>query len=265
MLRALDRHQDALAGYDRALALAPEEVPALSGRAAVLVALKRPEDALACLDRLLTLDPSDADALSNRGFLLQSLNRYDEALASLDRALEVDPDHAGALNNRGMVLLDLGRPAAAVESYRRALAIKPTPGCHSNLIFALNFDPDADAHAHRAERVRWGEQHAEPFAANDPAASEGRPTPSGGCASVTSAVIFAIRPRPMRLRVRSCTAIPPPSKPCVTPMRRSRTTSANGYGTQPIRGGRSTAARTTRLRRSSVPTASTSWSIWSGT
>ena len=164
VLRALDRHQDALAGYDRALALAPEEVPVLSGRAAVLVALKRPEDALASLDRLLALDPSDADALSNRGFLLQSLNRYDEALASLDRALEADPDHAGALNNRGMVLLDLGRPAAAVESYRRALAIKPTPGGHSNLIFALNFDPDSDAHAHHAERVRWGDQHAAPLA-----------------------------------------------------------------------------------------------------
>lgn len=165
VLRGADRHQDALARYDRALSLEPTHAPALSGRAAALVALKRFEEAIATLDRALALDPSDADALCNRGFVLQTLNRLDDALATLDRALAIDPDHAGALSNRGMVLLDLGRPAEAVHCYRRAMAIKPSPGWHSNLIFALNFDPAIDGAEQQAERARWGEQHATPLAA----------------------------------------------------------------------------------------------------
>ena len=132
LLRALGRNAEALESYDRALAVAPNEVSALIGRADVLVALKRPDDALASLDQALSIDPSDAGALSNRGFLLQSLNRHDEALASLDRALQIDPNHAGALFNRGSVLSEFGRYGEALTSYDRAVAVSPV-GCESAL------------------------------------------------------------------------------------------------------------------------------------
>lgn len=160
MLRSLDRHGEAVAVYDRVLTRAPGEAVALAGRAASLAALKRVAEALATLDRLLAVSPDDADTLSNRGLLLTQLNRHDEALASLERALRLDPANATALNNRAMVLLDLGRPAAAVRDYRAALALRPSAATHSNLIFALNFDPAADAAVHQAERAAWQARYA---------------------------------------------------------------------------------------------------------
>jgi predicted O-linked N-acetylglucosamine transferase (SPINDLY family) len=158
-LRALDRPEEALASYDRALVLAPHEVPVLMGRAAVLAALSRPQEALDSLDLALAMISPDSDSLSMRGYLLRLLGRHDEALATLNQALELEPDQAEALCCRGMVLLDLGLPSEAVLSYRRALAIDPTPHCHSDLIVALNFDPDATAADQQAERFQWNELH----------------------------------------------------------------------------------------------------------
>ncbi len=166
VLRALGRHSEALSRYDRALALAPDDVWSLKGQSAALAALDRPDEALESLDAVFTLVAPDADMLSDRGGLLRLLNRHDEALADLNRALQIEPDHVAALNHRGAVLLDFGRPGEAVQNYRRALAINPAPDIHSNLIVALSFDPVAVAADHQAERLQWNEQYARVFAAD---------------------------------------------------------------------------------------------------
>jgi tetratricopeptide (TPR) repeat protein len=62
---------------------------------------RRFDEALASYDRALAVRPDHAEALKNRGNTLQELERFDEALASYDRALVVRPDDAEALNNRG--------------------------------------------------------------------------------------------------------------------------------------------------------------------
>src|SRR5215475_11833364 len=55
---------------------------------------RRFDEALANYDRALALRPDDADALCNRGVTLHELQRFDEALASYDRALALRPDYA---------------------------------------------------------------------------------------------------------------------------------------------------------------------------
>ena len=64
--------------------------------------LKRFAEALASYDRALAVRPDYAEALSNRGTTLHELKRFPEALASYDRALAVRPDYAEALYNRGV-------------------------------------------------------------------------------------------------------------------------------------------------------------------
>jgi tetratricopeptide (TPR) repeat protein len=88
--------------------------------------LKRPEEALASYDKALAIRPDHAEALNNRGTALQDLQRPEEALASYDKALAIRPDHAEALNNRGTALRDLKRPMEALASFDKALAIRPT-------------------------------------------------------------------------------------------------------------------------------------------
>ena len=59
---------------------------------------------------------------------------------------------------------DGAAPREAIDCFRRAVAAKSEyPALHSNLIFALNFDPTASAADQQAERAAWAERHASRF------------------------------------------------------------------------------------------------------
>ena len=103
----------------------PDYAEALNNRGNALHELKRLDEALASYDRALALQPDYAEAFNNRGIALHELKRLDEALASYDRALALKPDHAEAFNNRGNALRELKRFDEALASYDRALAAKP--------------------------------------------------------------------------------------------------------------------------------------------
>ena len=77
---------------------------AFNNRGNALQELKRLDEALASYDRALALKPDYAEAFNNRGNVLQELKRLDEALASYDKALALKPDYAEAFNNRGNAL-----------------------------------------------------------------------------------------------------------------------------------------------------------------
>jgi predicted O-linked N-acetylglucosamine transferase (SPINDLY family) len=120
-LMRLGRAGEALASYDRAIALGHAEARYNRGNA--LLALGRFADAVDAYDQALAAGPNVA-ALVNRGNALRELKRFEEALGSYDRALAIRPDHVNALNNRGNVLHDLKRPADALASYDKALSYK---------------------------------------------------------------------------------------------------------------------------------------------
>jgi tetratricopeptide (TPR) repeat protein len=124
-LHELKRFDEALASYDRAIAVRPHHAGALFNRGVALQELKRFDEALASYDRVLALQPHYAEALYNRGMTLHELERFDEALASYDRALALQPKHVGTLRNRGNTLHGLKRFDEALASYDRALALQP--------------------------------------------------------------------------------------------------------------------------------------------
>ncbi|MCX5493820.1 tetratricopeptide repeat protein [Kaistia dalseonensis] len=121
----LRRYDDALASYDRAIALNPRFAEAHYNRATTLEALGRQEEAVASYDRAIAARPDFVEAFNNRGNRLAALGRTDEALTSYDRALALRPDHVAVLHNRGRLLRTIGRHDAALTSYDRALARAP--------------------------------------------------------------------------------------------------------------------------------------------
>ena len=124
-LNALGRHADALKSYGRALKLQPDYVSALYNRARSLDELQRHDEALAAYDKVLACEPNHAVAHNNRGVALDTLGRSEEALESFAKALALRPDYAEALSNRGTALIDLDRLDEAMVSYDAALALDP--------------------------------------------------------------------------------------------------------------------------------------------
>ncbi|HTR85589.1 MAG TPA: tetratricopeptide repeat protein [Reyranella sp.] len=121
----LGKADEALASYDRAAALRPNDPEIVCNRGVALLRLRRSADALASIDRALELRPVYQQAHANRGLALVRLGRFDEALAACDRALALAPDDADTLSHRGLALHGLRRLDEALASYDRALALRP--------------------------------------------------------------------------------------------------------------------------------------------
>jgi tetratricopeptide (TPR) repeat protein len=125
LLRELNRNQDALASFTRAVEFAPDDADTLIARGNTYYDMKSFEAALADYESALSLRPDAAPIYNNRGNALRELGRSAEAINAFGRALALKPGYAEAYNNRGNAQLDLNRPSAALADYERALALKP--------------------------------------------------------------------------------------------------------------------------------------------
>jgi tetratricopeptide (TPR) repeat protein/tRNA A-37 threonylcarbamoyl transferase component Bud32 len=122
-LRNLGRIEEALACFDRALAIAPWLKEAWANKGIALFDLCRLEEAIQCENRALELDPMDARPWNEKALCLYELHRFDEALAHYDKALELNSQAADCWSNRGITLFSLGRYEDAIHSYDRALRL----------------------------------------------------------------------------------------------------------------------------------------------
>ncbi len=66
--------------------------------------LGRPAEALASFDKAIAINPDDAYAWNFRGVALHELGRYTEAVASYDKAIAINPDYAEVKQNRKIAL-----------------------------------------------------------------------------------------------------------------------------------------------------------------
>lgn len=124
LLSATGRRADALASYDKALALRPDFFEAHFNRGNLLLELKRPEEALKSYDQLLALRPDFVSGWNNRGTALRNIHRLEEALASFSRATKISPTHINALTNVAIALWDMGRLEDALVAADQALGVQ---------------------------------------------------------------------------------------------------------------------------------------------
>jgi tetratricopeptide (TPR) repeat protein len=96
-----------------------------SNTGAALTALDRHEEAVSCYNKALVIDSRNANAWVNKGISLQALGRSEEALSCYDKALALDPQHAKAWGSMGATLADIGQHQQAIECFDKALAIDP--------------------------------------------------------------------------------------------------------------------------------------------
>ena len=116
-----------LEGGEKLLRLAADyepgsaQVQGLHG--ASLKFLGRNEEALAAFQRALAITPDDPDLLYETAKTLQGLDRQAEAITMLGRAIEIDPYRAGPIFSRGTSLAMTGNNAAARADFDRVLEL----------------------------------------------------------------------------------------------------------------------------------------------
>ena len=100
--------------------------------------LDRPDDALKSYDKAIATDPGDMYSYSHKGRLLSGMGRPEEAIEPLLHYLEHHPDSADDLDAVGSAMFALGRASEALTFYDRAIAANPLQApFHSNRAAAL--------------------------------------------------------------------------------------------------------------------------------
>jgi protein O-GlcNAc transferase len=140
ILNLLNRHQDALKSYEKALAMNAHHASALVNYAGTLLALNLPEKALPILDRLIENDPSSSIALHNRCIALLDLGRHEDAIAATEKILSRNPKDADAWSRRGIAFAALHCYPEAVAAYRKSLDLRPRSAAVLNMLGDVNLN-----------------------------------------------------------------------------------------------------------------------------
>jgi tetratricopeptide (TPR) repeat protein len=125
LLAKSGKNEEALAEFDRALALDPYNVQALYGRGLIYQGEKQHQQAIADFTAANGLTPQKVEPLLGRATSYLATDKAKEAAADLDEAVQADPNSAPAWSARGQAYERLGDKAKAAASYGRAIALRP--------------------------------------------------------------------------------------------------------------------------------------------
>jgi len=112
---------EALAAFDRAIALDPERADALVGRGRTLARLRRYDEAFEAYGRAVRLDPADPMILRYRGHNYINVRKFDLALADLEKAEAMKKDDFGIYYHLALAYYLTGEFSKAADAYAGCL------------------------------------------------------------------------------------------------------------------------------------------------
>ncbi len=125
-LRVLNKYQEAIACYDRAIELQPAYARAWFNKGNALRDSGKPEEALICYSRAIALEGGkNAVTWYAKGEVLESLRKHPEAILCYDQAIAVNPAYTDAWNNKGAALFLSGEYVDALVCFEKAIEIEP--------------------------------------------------------------------------------------------------------------------------------------------
>lgn len=124
-------YERAIADYNRAVELKPEDYDSYYNRGTCRLNLKDPSMAIRDFDTAIYINSHMSEAYSNRGRAKMELGDYKDAILDFDKAIEIKPDLFPAYTNRGLAEINQGNFERALKDFDRSIAIKPTYGAYS--------------------------------------------------------------------------------------------------------------------------------------
>ena len=111
---------------DQALQVDKYNVPALMGKAMLLVGRENYKEAEGMLDEALRLQPKHPGNYINRALCRYHQNNYRGAMQDYDQALSIDPNNFIGHYNRGLLRANVGEDNLAIEDFNFIIEKDPT-------------------------------------------------------------------------------------------------------------------------------------------
>jgi len=139
LLASLDRDDEALDEYDRAVSYRPDDEGVALGRAALMLGMDRLDDAIEAYRTAVKRWPDSAMSLNALGYTLADrTEEYREAERLIRKALKYDPDDPAIIDSFGWVLYKRGKNEAALEQLQIAYDKFPDPEVAAHLVEVLS-------------------------------------------------------------------------------------------------------------------------------
>lgn len=123
--RQMGNPQPALADYDKALSLEPDNLQALTNRGNAYLDLRRFQEAIQDYEKVLEKESWNVKTRVNLAIAYSSLRQFDKAEAQFRRAERYDPNYPDLYVNRAIMFYESQRYADAIPNYLRFLELKP--------------------------------------------------------------------------------------------------------------------------------------------
>lgn len=124
-LSASGRHLEAIAQYERALAIAPDDARVLFALGNTARTLGMAGPAAEFFRRVLAAEPDRLEAVVSLANLLRAQGQFDAAMALLNPALARDPSAPELWLTIGSTHREIGNHAEAERCYREAVGLRP--------------------------------------------------------------------------------------------------------------------------------------------
>jgi tetratricopeptide (TPR) repeat protein len=115
----------AIAEYDNAIRLTPNNVIAFNNRGLAYAAKKDYDRAIADFNAEIKLDPNGPAGFSNRGNAYEAKQDYDRAIADYSEAIKLDSSNVATFNNRGLAYENKRDYDRAIADYSEAIRLAP--------------------------------------------------------------------------------------------------------------------------------------------
>jgi tetratricopeptide (TPR) repeat protein len=149
--------EDALAAFDSAIRINPDNMTYLIQKGRCLIDMGRYEDGLQALDRALWINPGDGITLMNKGIALYQLSRHEEALKYFELVISLYPEHAASWMMKSRIHLDRKQYDAALSDIDQVIQRTPDDARawdqRAVILHALGREEEAETAERKAEEL----------------------------------------------------------------------------------------------------------------
>ena len=121
----MERYDEALADFNRAIELDPEDARVIADRGEIYMLMERDDDALTDLSHAIEIEPDNAIMIVKRGVIYQLRKQYDDAVTDFNRAIELQPDYVPMIAIRGETYRLMEQYEKALADFNQAIELEP--------------------------------------------------------------------------------------------------------------------------------------------